>query len=118
MVNLVQQLRSAAQDHRLISSLNLGDIADEIERLRKPLIEADALIDKVVEFCLTHTEHYSVTKEADAVKINQGDHYWMTVRPNRTKPNELLPSSAEYRRKRIEAWKIFARAALASWKKP
>lgn len=69
-------------------------------------------IDRVVEFCLTHIERYSFEPEPDAVKLNPDDHFWMTVRPDRIKPGELLPASAEHRRKRIEAWKLFARAAL------
>lgn len=70
------------------------------------------LIDLVVEFCLTHIEHYSVEQEVNAVKLDPQDHYWLTIKPDRVKPGELLAKSAEHRQKRIEAWKVFARAAL------
>ena len=68
------------------------------------------MIDRVVEFCLTHFEHYSVVQETDAVKLNPDDHYWLTIRP--VKPGELLPGSAEYRQKRIAIWQKFARETL------
>ena len=71
------------------------------------------LIDRVVEFCLTHTEYYSETEEPDAVKLTTASHFWMTVRPDRVKPGELLPASAEHRKQRIKAWQKFARAALS-----
>lgn len=71
------------------------------------------LIDRVVEFCLTHCEHYSTAQEADAIKLTDEAHYWMTVRPDRVKPGELLPGSAAHRQARIKAWQTFARAALS-----
>jgi hypothetical protein len=71
-------------------------------------------IDRTVEFCLTHTEHYSVGRSDDSVKLYPTDHYWLTIKPDRVKPGELLPMSAEHRQKRIEVWKQFARAALST----
>jgi hypothetical protein len=71
------------------------------------------LIDRVVEFCLTHTERYSTTQEPDAVKLTDDANYWLTVRPDRVKPGELLPGSAKHRQARIKAWQTFARAALS-----
>ena len=70
------------------------------------------IIDRVVEFCLTHQEHYSVRHEPDAVKLTSDDYYWMTIRPDRIKPGELLPGSRDHREKRIKAWQKFAHDAL------
>lgn len=70
------------------------------------------LIDRVVEYCLTHCEIYSEKQESDAIKLNPSDNFWLTVRPDRVKPGELLAKSAEHRLRRIEAWKGFARAVL------
>jgi len=68
----------------------------------------DELIKKVVEFCLTNIETYSDKQTPEAIKMADGDHYWMTIKPDRIEPGEMLKGSADHRQKRIAAWQVFA----------
>ena len=61
------------------------------------------IIDRVVEFCLTHTEHYSLDQEPGAVKLSPDSSYWVTARQE---------PADKHRQARIAAWQGFARAAL------
>lgn len=70
------------------------------------------LIDQVVEFCLTHIEHYSKSFSPDAIKLTPGSEFWFTIQPNRIKPGELFPGSAEHRARRIKAWQDAAKKTL------
>lgn len=72
----------------------------------------EQIIDRVVELCLTHIEHHSQHQEPGAVKVTADSNYWMTLRPDRTAPGELLPASAEHRRSRIAAWQKLVRRAV------